>query len=326
MRISSGLAVALAVSISANTASIAEERPVDDYTVTPDIVYGTGIISSDDGQVSRDLSMDLWQPAGETTDLRPTVIFTHGGSWHLGSPRFTYDVGGARTTSPADYCRDYASRGYNCFAIEYRLTQENPVPSGDGYSEDLLDPSAIGLVIERVNQVRVADGLRPLDPETGKDRQIMLNGIRAATEDLAKAHGFILANSDRYNVHPDRIALQGFSAGAVTSVHVAYALKLPVAAVIANSGGPVGFDITGTVSADSPPLLLFVGQHDLEGAIELAPVVRDIFAGAGATLEFAWVPGAGHFYSKASTSLGADLHRLSIEERIAQFLARTLGE
>ncbi|MGI9433663.1 MAG: alpha/beta hydrolase, partial [Geminicoccaceae bacterium] len=154
----------------------------------------------------------------------------------------------------------------------------------------------------------------------------MMNGIRTATEDLNKAMEFILANAESYNVDPDRIALQGFSAGAVTSVHVAYALNAPVAAVIANSGGPVGFDITKTVSADSPPLLLFVGQHDLEGAIELAPVVRDIFAKADATFEFAWVPGAGHFYSASATSLGTDVLRLSIEDRIARFLAKTLGE
>lgn len=322
MRVLNVLVFAFAV-LGSGTVS-AQEMSLDGHTVTPKVVYGQGIIKRDGANVARDLWMDVWQPTGGDAGVRPTVIFTHGGSWHLGSPRFTYDVGGAQTTSPADYCRTYASRGFNCFAIEYRLTQENPVPSGEGYSEDQLDPDAIRFVIERVNHVRIANNLPPLDPGKADDQTTMMNGIRAATEDLNTALNFILDNADRYSVDPDRIVLQGFSAGAVTSVHVAYALKAPVAAVIANSGGPVGFDITGTVSAGSPPLLLFVGQHDLEGAIELAPAVRDIFERAGTPFEFAWVPGAGHFYSASATSLGSDVLRLSIEDRVSRFLDRTL--
>lgn len=303
----------------------AQEETIDGYAVTPGIVYGTGTIKENGIEVDRDLWMDMWQPTKAADTLRPTVIFTHGGSWHLGSPRFKYDVGGAQTTSPAEYCKTYASRGYNCFAIEYRLTQENPVPSGEGYLEEQLDPAAIRFVIERINLVRIANGLPSLDPDNSNDQVTMLNGIRAATEDLNQALNFILANAETYRVNPKKIALHGFSAGAVTSVHVAYALNAPVAAVVANSGGPVGFDITATVTADSPPLLLFVGQHDLEGAIELAPAVREIFKAAGAPFEFAWVPGAGHFYSAASTSLGSDALRLSIDERVSKFLSKTLG-
>lgn len=198
------------------------------------------------------------------------------------------------------------------------------MPSGAGYSGNQLDPGAISHVIERVNQVLIANGLSPLDPDVAEDQAIMMNGILAATEDLSAALNFVLDNVEAYQVDPHKIALHGFSAGAVTSVHVAYALNAPVAAIVANSGGPVGFDITGTVSADSPPLLLFVGQHDLEGAIELAPAVRSIMTEVGVPFEFAWVPGAGHFYAQSATSPGADVSRLSIENRIARFLEKTI--
>lgn len=107
---------------------------------------------------------------------------------------------------------------------------------------------------------------------------------------------------------------------------MAYALNAPVAAVIANSGGPVGFDISRTVTADSPPMLLFVGQHDLEGAVELAPYMRDLFAATNVPFDFAWVPGAGHFYSSTATSLGADATRMSIDQKINDFLTRVLSE
>ena len=315
-----------AASLVAASAVAAQERPIGGYSVTPDVVYGSGIVRTDGVETTRDLWMDVWQPTEATAEPRPTVIFTHGGSWHLGSPRFTYDVGGAQTTAPSDYCRTYVSRGYNCFAIGYRLTQEHPVPTGAGYSQEQLDPDAIIHVIERVNQVRVVNGLAPLNPNVAEDQATMMNGIRAATEDLNTALSFILENAESYQVDPDRIVLQGFSAGGVTSVHVAYALNAPVAGVIATSGGAVGFDITQTVTSDSPPMLLFVGQHDLEGAIELAPVMRDIMANAGVPFEFAWVPGAGHFYPQSATSLGADVSRRSIESRIANFLDRTFAE
>lgn len=125
-------------------------------------------------------------------------------------------MAGAQTTSPAQYCQTYATRGFNCFAISYRLTHDHPIPSVAGYDTSQLDPSAIGFVIERVNQVRIANDLSPLDPLQDADQTTMMNGIRAATEDLNAALQSIKTNADRYGVDPERIVLHGFSAGAVT--------------------------------------------------------------------------------------------------------------
>ena len=94
--------------------------------------------------------------------------------------------------------------------------------------------------------------------------------------------------------------------------------------MIANSGAPIGFDYSHTLTADSPPLLLFLAQHDLTGAILAAPMVRELFEDAGATLELAWVPGFGHFYPRSATTLGADGTRMSLDGRAMDFLERAL--
>lgn len=72
------------------------------------------------------------------------------------------------------------------------------------------------------------------------------------------------ANHQEYNINPDLIALGGFSAGGITSINVAYALKEEVAAVITTSGIYSGFELQlMTAKAPMPPLQIFMAQTDL---------------------------------------------------------------
>lgn len=58
------------------------------------------------------LTMDIYQPQGDTSTSRPVIIFAHGGSFSAG------------TKNDADIvymCTEFAKKGYVCASINYRL-------------------------------------------------------------------------------------------------------------------------------------------------------------------------------------------------------------
>ena len=301
-------------------------EPKYDVETIRDIVYGKGIVTHDGKKVSRELWMDAYLPVGGE-GKHPALIFTHGGSFHIGSPRTGFTVNGAQTTSPADYCRLFAGLGYSCFAIQYRLGPEDPVPNREGYTEDQIEHNTIALMMDRIAVIRENLNLRALDVSKPKDHKIMSNIVLSAAEDLRSALRFVINNADKYKVDKDRIVLGGFSAGAVSSVNVAHGMKEPVAGIFMLSGGPI-FKITETVTkaSDTPPILFFFAQHDLSGGIKIAPFLVNYYKKVGVDFEFAWVPAFGHFYPSGATSMGADGMLLSVEERIVRFVERVTNK
>ena len=262
------------------------EPPKYDFEIKRDIVYGEGLVKESGKEVSKKLWMDAYLPKG-VDGARPTVIYTHGGAFHHGSPRTCYIVEGAQSSSRADYCRLFAGLGYACFAILYRLGPEDPVASGEGYSEGQINRESIALMLDRVNVIRAGLGLRPLDDANPADQKSLSDTVLAAAEDLRGAFDYIVQNADRFQVDPDRIVLGGFSAGAVTSLNVAHGIQAPVAGMFMLSGGPVGFDLSKTMTAETnnAPTLMFVGQYDLSGAIVSAPsLIRKKFTASACRL------------------------------------------
>ena len=69
-----------------------------------------------------------------------------------------------------------------------------------------------------------------------------------------------------------------------------------------------------------------MGQYDLQGALDTVPALLTHYGNTGVEYEFAWVPGHGHFYPAGAASLSGDAKRLSVEERIVEFLKRVIGE
>ncbi len=308
------------------SAQMTQEPPYK-VKVMEDIVYGQGRIARNGTKVSRDLWMDAYLPLEDRNDshrshARPAVIYTYGGSFHIGTPRTAYNVDGARTNSPADYCRLFAGQGYVCFAIEYRLAPEEPIASGLGYTQDQIDTESIKRILNNINIRRKNLGLRPLDPTNPDDQKLLSDAVLSAAEDLKKALNFVVKNSGDYGVDPNRIVLGGFSAGAVTSMNVAHGMNASVAGVFMLSSALIGFKITETVTdqSNSPPALLIVAQHDLPSAIISAQTLIDHYNKVGVNFTFAWIPGFGHFYPSGATTLGADGTLMSLDERILDFL------
>ena len=56
--------------------------------------------------------LDLFRPAGEFDDLRPALVFVHGGGWVRGDKRKVLFL---------EQAMDFARRGYVCITVNYRL-------------------------------------------------------------------------------------------------------------------------------------------------------------------------------------------------------------
>lgn len=302
----------------------AEPQPAQPIVKT-DIVYGTGTIHASTEPETRPLKMDAYLPAGASVDAPvPAIIMAHGGSFHRGSKgEETFYEDGAQNSSMASYCRAIVKAGIACFSIEYRLTPEDPALDRTHdparlFPESMLDsPGATA----RIDFARTRMGLEPLNTET---RHWYWNAIFAAAEDMTTAVEYVRAHADDYSIDPDRVAVGGFSAGAITAINTAYGMDTPVQAVVALSGAVAGYNPAGGLPADQTPLLMFNGQNDLAGIMLGSRYLKDTLTAAGSPPETAWVPGFGHFYPMGAPSLGADLTKESVERRVIDFLKREL--
>jgi len=71
---------------------------------------------------------------------------------------------------------------------------------------------------------------------------------------------------------------------------------------------------------DLPPTLLVISQYDLEAILESAPATIARLRAGGSDTQLVWVPGFPHFYPTGAVTLGDDGTRMSVGERVIQFL------
>src|SRR5262249_29826760 len=86
-------------------------------TLTSNVSYGTAMTVFSTPQT---LLLDVYEPTGDTVQMRPLLIFAHGGSF-LGGTKLDQDV--------VELCNRFAHMGYVCASIEYRLGIGLPVDS-----------------------------------------------------------------------------------------------------------------------------------------------------------------------------------------------------
>ncbi len=146
--------------------------------ITTDVIYAVGYVDGKTNPASwalKELLADVYEPRNNDP-LRPALILVHGGSFTEGSKEKPEIV---------EYANYFARRGYVVFAINYRLTGDNP-PAPSGWGD-------IGLTA----------------------------AAHAAMVDVKAAVRFVRANAEFYRLDPQRIALLGESAGAIASVTAA---------------------------------------------------------------------------------------------------------
>lgn len=135
----------------------------------------------------------MWaaDPSDNTATNRPAIIWVHGGGFKAGI--------GSADGLLANVGVPYAERGYVGFSIEYRVD----TTSDCQYVQDhqLDDP-------------------RP--PDWGTKFFQCADAIVAAQRDTQAAIRWVRRHASEYRVDANRIAVAGFSAGAVTAANVAY--------------------------------------------------------------------------------------------------------
>ncbi len=78
-------------------------------TLTSNITYGQNTKYNGQNQI---LKMDVYEPAGDTVQLRPLIVWAHGGSF-IGGTKTDYDI--------ATLSNTFTKMGYVCVSVEYRL-------------------------------------------------------------------------------------------------------------------------------------------------------------------------------------------------------------
>lgn len=290
-----------------------------------DVPYGQGAIGHGTATPgTRPLLMDVYLPAGEAPPGGwPALVLSHGGAFHRGAKdRDEFEQGEFRNTPVHEYCQRFAARGYACFSIGYRLTQELPPPSPRPVkrSRDRMER-------DRIDYVR---GLLGLPPATLPE---LLNGAEAAYCDVADAFGHIQAGAARWNLDPDRMAIGGFSAGGFASAYAVYALGHRAAAVVCLSSAMDADDAEYYLHGGRglPPVLLFDGENDLPSIPPRVGAVAQQAARVGLPIRHYRVPGRPHFYDRSSpvvlqqATLPGGEACTTVESAIEAFLAHALA-
>jgi acetyl esterase/lipase len=228
------------------------------------VVYGQAPVRAAQ-PANKNLELDLYEPQGLPPDARrPALVAIHGGGFVDG------DKGDDRWRMPS-LCRELASRGFVCAAINYRLRGDDP-------------PGAASTPAERA--------------------------LAAAVDDAASAVSWLAANAATHHVDSSRIAVGGGSAGAVTALHLAYVQKgrdLPIRAVV-DLWGSLGKNLA-SLETGMPPLLVIHGTRDESVAFSQAQALADRARQVGVPCVLVAVDGAGHNMPLDSTAGGIVLYQ-----------------
>ncbi|MBA3281965.1 MAG: alpha/beta hydrolase [Acidimicrobiia bacterium] len=132
---------------------------------------------------------------------RPAIIWLHGGGFAVGIDSMHALAEGT--------AKEYAQRGYVGFSVEYRTDTTLKGEAGaSGRPPSLCQ--------------WVQDNEDPTDPEWVAAYEQCKGNIIAAQRDVQGAVRYIRKNADKFGIDPNKIAVGGFSAGAVTALNLAY--------------------------------------------------------------------------------------------------------
>ena len=217
-------------------------------TVTPDVVYGAAVNNLGETQA---LTLDLYEPAGDTADARPAIVWAHGGGFTGGSKDDPFIVSLATR---------FAQRGYVTASISYRIR-----PAGTPGS-----PTYVDLIV-------------------GSLAGELPDAMHDAQHDMQAAVRWFRAQASVYRIDPDRIVVGGSSAGANMALETAFNPEDPgnsgsdgfssaVATAVSISGGADPRRIENS----PPPVAMFNGTHDTTAPYPVAVMTcAGIFIHAG---------------------------------------------
>lgn len=194
-------------------------------------------------------------------------------------------TGGSRTNSTmVTLGTTYAERGYVAVSIEYRMVRDDP-PTEE-LSQSPTNPVSVAAAAARVDAARAVEWMR--------------------------------ANAASYRIDPNRIAVGGYSAGAITAMSVGFRDPgiggAEVQAVLSFSGGLYGAE--SIIEADDPPLIMIHGTADGVVPFSLAEAIEARALFVGLVHEFYRLDGVGH---GSPQQLGAMIEGITLADRITNF-------
>jgi alpha/beta superfamily hydrolase len=101
-------------SVQAQCGARYDQEIFSNVQITSNVVYGSNV---DNTGATLSLTMDIYQPDGDTLLARPLIVWVHGGSF-IGGTKNDPDV--------TALCNRFAKRGYVCASINYRLGMSTP--------------------------------------------------------------------------------------------------------------------------------------------------------------------------------------------------------
>jgi acetyl esterase/lipase len=159
-------------------------------------------------------------------------------------------------TEMTNFCREFAARGYVCLSINYRLVPDDP----PGTSQDQYERT-----------------------------------VMAAVADAEHAARWVEANASKYQIDTARLFIGGSSAGAVTSMLLAYnpEIKSPHFRAVADMWGTMGPRVTW-IKKGGPPLLIIHGKEDETISVSAAEQIDARAKQVGLPHETYLLDGMGH--------------------------------
>ena len=176
--------------------TIAQTRYIDDVFTTlkvdSDIVYGSNKDYGSNFSNSVQLSLDFYQPLGDTASKRPLIILAHGGSFL--NPALTgFAWANKKQNAIVELAKRYTKKGYVVASIGYRL----------GWA------------------------FTSADQETRA--KTIINAVYTAAQDMKMAARFFrqdAATANVYKIDTSRIVLGGTNSGAYVALGCGYLNKV----------------------------------------------------------------------------------------------------
>ena len=172
---------------------------------------------------------------------------------------------------------------------------------GDKGSAEIVDEATTFAKKGYVN-VSINYRLEPGGCSAASPTATCVHAIREAREDAQTAVRFLRTNAAAYGVDPERIAIAGTSAGAITALHVGYSTAEDPTAGVRAAVSLSGANVLARIGAGDAPALLFHGTED-----HVVPYAwaEDTATAAEAADLYVWLTtwqGAGHVPYAANRS------------------------
>ncbi len=142
-----------------------------------------------------------------------------------------------------------------------------------------------------------------------REPEAILAGARAAAGHL---DAFIDAELERAGLPEERLALLGFSQGAMMALHVAPRRARQCAAVIGYSGALIGPELLAEEARSRPPVLLMHGEADEVVPFPSMAAAEQALRAAGFLVHGEARPGLGHGIDEEGLQLGAAMLKQSL--------------